>query len=223
MSARRWWLQATLASTIALAGCGTTQSKYDYGLYVEHMPRSILVLPPLDRTPEAGAPYGWLATATRPLTERGYYVFPVAMVDAMMKENGLPTAGEMHDVSLAKIDEVFGADAVLYVTLTNWGTRYNVIDSSTIVGLEARLVDVSSGAEIWRGARSTVASSNDGNQGGIAGMLAGALLNQLVTEVADPSRDLATRANFELFHDPGVGLLVGGYASAPAGPPAGAH
>ena len=68
---------------------------------------------------------------SRPLVEAGYYVFPVAVVDAFMKENGLPTAGEMHGVSLAKLREVLGADAVLYAVIENWGQKYRVISSDT--------------------------------------------------------------------------------------------
>ncbi len=195
-----------------VASCESTKATvYDYGLYLDHMPSSILVLPPLDESPEVQASYAWLSTASQPLAERGYYVFPVAMVDGMMRENGLPTPGEMHDVSLSKLGEIFGADAVLYMTVKKWGTSYQVIDSTTTVGIEGRLVDVKSGEVLWRGAHEASASSNASGDGSIVGMLAGALVNQLVTSVADPSRDLAVQANAALFHDPEEGLLLGRY------------
>lgn len=195
-----------------LAACESTPPKqFDYDKYLDHMPASILVLPPLDESPEAGAPYAYLSTVTRPLAERGYYVFPVAMVDAMMRENGLPTPGEMHQVSLAKLGEIFGADAVLYITIKQWGTSYKVLDSSTTVAIEGRLVDVKTGEVLWGGAETASASSNDNNQNGLAGMLVGALVNQIVTSASDPSRPLAMEANTVLFSDGNDGLLVGRY------------
>lgn len=71
------------------------------------------VLPPLNQDTDIKDTYDCLSTVTRPLAEMGYYVHPVAVVDQFMKENGLPTAGEMHQVPLDKIRDIIGADAVL--------------------------------------------------------------------------------------------------------------
>lgn len=193
-----------------LAACSSTPPPYDYGAYLAHMPRSILVLPPLDTTPEVNASYEWLATVTRPLAERGYYVLPVAMVDGIFKENGLPTPGEMHQVSLPKLREVFGADAVLYVTVTSWGTSYQVINSATEVAIQCRLVDLESGAELWRGSASARSDSSQG-QSSPLGMLVSAALGQVLSSASDPSPGLAERANWQLFHDDHDGLLLGPY------------
>ena len=140
-----------LAAFVSASAACTTPAPFDYTLFHEHQPRTVLVLPPLDNSMEVDAAYTYLSTVTRPLAERGYYVFPVAVVDRMLRDNGLPGPGEMHQVPLQRLGEVFGADAVLYITLDNWGTSYHVIDSSTEVTADARLVDVASGTEIWRG------------------------------------------------------------------------
>jgi hypothetical protein len=198
---------AIAALGLALGACHTPP--YDYGAYLAHMPRSILVLPPLDETPEVGACYGWLSTITRPLAERGYYVFPVALVDRILKENGLPTPGEMHTVSRGKLREVFGADAVLYVTVTEWGTSYAVLASVTSVRVRARLVDLATGTELWSGEGYARRSSNDHNQGGLLGALVGALVNQVMTSVLDPTLDIAREANGALATDSHHGLLRG--------------
>ena len=52
------------------------------------------------------------STVPRPLAELGDYVFPPMVVDRLLKQNGMPTAGEMHDAPLAKVREAADADAV---------------------------------------------------------------------------------------------------------------
>jgi len=196
------------ALLLVVTACASREP-YDYGPLVSHMPGSILVLPPLDETPEVEAAEGWLATATRPLVERGYYVFPVAVVHRMMRENGLPTPHEMHQVSLTKLAEIFDPDAVLYVTVREWGTSYEVLASNTRVSVEARLVDTATGTEIWRGTAVAVKSSNDGNQGGLIGAMVGAVVNQVVTSAIDPTPDVARQCNANLFLNSWDGLLPG--------------
>jgi hypothetical protein len=68
-------------------------------------------------------------------------VFPVEEVDHFFKENGMPTAGEMHQAPLNRIREVTGADAVLLVTLEQYGSHYHVLNSTTVVKVRAQLVD----------------------------------------------------------------------------------
>ena len=193
----------------AAAGCKTAEP-FDYTLFHQHRPRSILVLPPLDDTMEVEASYAYLATVTSPLAERGYYVFPVALVANMMRENGLPGPAEMHTVSLSKLDEIFGADAVLYLTLSDWGTSYAVLDSSTRVTVAGRLVDVKSGAELWSG-QATASQSSSSGSNSIGGMLASALVSQIVSSAVDPSEGVARQANGALFYTKGRGLPPGPY------------
>lgn len=123
----------------------------------EYGTRSIVVLPPLNESSEITASYELYSTITEPLANRGYYVYPVAIVDQFMKENGLPTAGEMHAVPLGKIHEIIGADAVLYPTVAAWhGPNLATIalailtkTAPSTVEARYRLVDVKSGDVIW--------------------------------------------------------------------------
>jgi len=188
--------------------CVAPAQPFDYTAFVAHEPRSILVLPPLDDSPEVGGTYGCLSTVTRPLAERGYYVFPVAVVDMMMRENGLSQPFDMHQVPLEKLDEIFAPDAVLYLTVKDWGTSYQILASSTTVTLEGVLVDVETGTEIWRGRKSAVKGS--GGQG-LAGMLANALVEQVASSISDPSFGVSRQAAWSLFSDQRNGLLLGYY------------
>ena len=157
---RRFAFGLCCAMPLFGGGC-VAPAKTDYGAYREHLPRSVLVLPPLNQSVHVNAPYGYLSTISEPLAEAGYYVFPVAVVDAFMKENGLPTPGEMHEVPLDKFAEIFGAEAVLYVTIEDYGQKYQVVQSTTIVKARAELVDVATGTPLWQG-RVQVAQSSGG-------------------------------------------------------------
>jgi len=195
-----------VALATLLTGCVTRP--YDYTNFHAHPPRSILVLPPLNQSTDVRGTYGYLSTVTMPLAEMGYYVFPVAVVDQFMKENGLPTAGEMHEVPLNKIREIVGADAVLYVTLKQYGSKYEVITSATIVTAEAKLVDTQTGLTLWEGKASAEQSSSSGN---IIADLIVAAVDQAINSSTDQAHEVSRLANAQLFTIKDHGLLYGPY------------
>ena len=197
---------ALLAS--ALAGCATTKS-YDYTNYRAHPPRSILVLPPVNESTDVRGTYGYLSTVTRPLAELGYYVYPVVVVDQFFKENGMPSPGEMFQAPLGKIREIIGADAVLYITLRQYGTKYQVIASVTTVSAAARLVDTRTGTLLWEG--TVVARANSGGSGNLLGDLLSAVVSQVVGYSTDQARSLAEQANLQ-YSTKDRGLLHGPYS-----------
>ena len=189
-----------LAAGVTLAGCVTVKPK-DYTEFRRSRPRSILVLPPVNESTDAGASYSVLTTTTRPLAELGYYVLPVVMTDDMLKQNGVTVPAEMHGVPLAKLSEVFGADAVLYITVEKYGSKYMVIASDSIVFARARLVDCRSGVTLWEG---RVQASSGGQSG-----LLEALVEQVVNKLTDQAHVVAAMASYQLLTPPGQGLPKG--------------
>jgi len=186
-----------LALALTLTGCAT---KYDYSNYRAHFPRSILVLPPLNETTDVNATYGYLSTVTYPIAEMGYYVYPVVVADHFFKENGMPTPGEMHQAPPKKIYEIMGADAVLYVTLKQYGSKYQLISSKTAVEAQCKLVDTRTEVLLWEGK----VIAEEGSGGG----LFGAALSQVINQAADHAHDVAVRANVQYTVE-GKGLLYG--------------
>ena len=102
------WVAAAL-----LTGCAAPRT-YDYTALKQAKPRSILVLPPVNESLDIKATHSLLAHSSQPLAEAGYYVLPVALVDETFRQNGLTQADDMHAVDLKKLNDIFGADAVLY-------------------------------------------------------------------------------------------------------------
>ncbi len=183
---------AAVACAALLAGCATPPAQRDYSAFRQAKPASILVLPPVNQSPDVNATFSMLAQATQPLAESGYYVMPVALVHQTFKENGLHNPPEMHEVAPAKLREIFGADAAMYIQVNRYGTTYTVLDSVAVVTASAKLVDLRTGTELWTGSAS--ASNNEGNNqgsGGLAAMLITALVKQVLNSVTDASHPVA--------------------------------
>ena len=182
---------ALLATSAWLAGCVTAPTK-DYSAYRAAKPASILVLPPVNDAPEVQASASVLSQATLPLAEAGYYVMPVTLASETFRQNGLEIAGDIHEVPTPKLKEIFGADAALYIRVTKYGTTYQVIQSATVVSVEARLVDLRTGTQLWDG-RASASNQEGGNNsgGGLVGMLVTALVNQIINSATDAAHPMA--------------------------------
>ena len=124
-----------------LGGCAAPKG-YDYTAFLESKPASILVLPPVNQSPDVKASYSLYSQVTLPLSEAGYYVMPVGVVDETFKQNGLMNAEEVRQASPQKLREIFGADSVLYLDVTEYGSSYKIISSEVAVTASAKLVDV---------------------------------------------------------------------------------
>lgn len=187
-----------VVSVLIVTGCAT-QTPFDYTAFKESHPRSILVLPPVNSTPDVQASYSVLSHATRPLAEAGYYVLPVTLVAEAFKENGMTQPADMHATPTNKLRKIFGADAALYININKYGTVYTVINSATVVAAEAKLVDLKNGKLLWTGSAS--ASSEEGRgqqQGGLIGLLVTAIVNQVVETSMERSHEIAGVATTRL-------------------------
>jgi len=189
---------SALFGCLLLGGCAT-RANYDYSAFKESRPSSILVLPPLNSSPDVNATYSMLAQTTLPLAESGYYVFPVALVDETFKQNGMSTPADIHQIPIAKLREIFGADAALYINVKQYGTSYAVIMSETRVTAEGRLIDIRTGKTLWAG--SATASSAEGQSnsgGGLIGLLVKAVITQIVESLSDRGHPIAGIASYRL-------------------------
>jgi len=189
-----------LAPAALMVGCATQKAApFDYTAFKAAKPASIVVLPPVNNSPEVVAPYSVLAQVSYPLAEAGYYVLPVALVDETFKQNGLTTATDIHAVSTSKLRQIFGADAALYVTIKDYGSTYAVVRSDIVVTASARLVDLRTGAELWNGtASASSAEQNNNGGGGLVGALVAAAVKQIIASTTDASHPIAGVASQRL-------------------------
>jgi hypothetical protein len=201
---------ALIFSIVALASGCATQKPFDYTAFKQANPRTILVLPPKNSSPEVTASYGYLARATMPLAESGYYVLPVTMVDQTFKNNGITSPDLMHDVSLEKLRDIFKTDSVLYINILEYGTKFMVFDSAAIVTAEAKLVESQTGKVIWSGRAGASSAEGRNNQGSLAVLLVSAVVKQIAGTVTDESyRTSAIAAGRLLSSSTPNGILPG--------------
>lgn len=196
---------------LVLAGCQSV-APYDYSALKASKPKSILVIPPNNSSIEVNAPYIFLSTISRPLAEKGYYVFPVAVIDHFLKENGLPTPAEMNTIPLDKIQEHIGADAVLYTTVEKWGQKFELISSRAVVKSNLRLVDARTGDLLWSSVAYAEYQPNNNTGGGLLGAVISAAIEQVVAStIVDHTPNLSRQANSAAINRPSRGLLDGPY------------
>ncbi len=181
------------ASLIAKADKIVRLERADYSA-----PKSILVLPPLNDSNDPEASYSILSTVTKPLANAGYYVYPVAVIDAFLKQNGLPTPYEMHATRLDKAREILGADAILYLHAEKYGQYYNIIDSKTQVKIKAKLVDTLTGELLWEGTAKENDHSSYSNDN-VGAQLVGAIIGQVINSSYDSAHRLTYRVNKKLY------------------------
>lgn len=198
-----------LWATVLLAGCQTTKP-YDYTNFRAHPPRSILIIPPLNESTEVRGSYSYLSTVSRPVAERGYYVFPVAVVDQFLKDNGMPTSGEMNQIPAHKIGEITGADAVLFIDLKQYGSKFVLLNSVTTVEVLAKLVDTRTETVLWEG-RGLAQQSGNGT-GSLLGDLIAAAITQAINKTKDTAHNVSRLANANLFFPEQTGLPYGPYS-----------
>ncbi|CNL09089.1 DUF799 domain-containing protein [Yersinia alsatica] len=176
---------------LLLTGCAKPVQQQDYSAFKQSKPKSILVLLPQNQSPEVAASHGMLSQVTYPLAEAGYYVLPVAVVEETFKQNGMTNAGDIHAASPAKLHKIFGADAVLYITVVQYGTSYQVITSDTRVTANAKLVDLRTGKLLWSGSATASSNEGDNSSGGVISMLVQAAVTQISNTLTDRSHDIA--------------------------------
>ncbi|NLY64876.1 MAG: DUF799 domain-containing protein [Alcaligenaceae bacterium] len=188
-------------SLIALAslatGCAVNQP-YDYTAFKESNPASILVLPPANQSLDVLASDSVFAQVTRPLAESGYYVFPVGLVNETFKANGLTEPDDIHQVNLAKLNEIFGPDAVLYLTVTDYGTQYQVVQSDSRVTVEGKLIDAKTGRQLWSGSATASSAEQSSSSGNLFVLLITAVIEQVINTSTNRSHSIAQISNHRL-------------------------
>ena len=199
-----------LLLALLATGCANKPAAYDYTAFRRAQPRSILVLPPVNKSPDIKASNSVMSYVSYPLAESGYYVLPVAVTEETFRHNGIISAQDAQELPVAKLREIFGADAALYLDVRQYGSVYAVLKSETKVTLTVRLVDLRTGDQLWSGEATASSAESKGSNSSLVGMLVSALIDQIVDSLSDRSVQIAEIANGRLLYAGRPGGLLHG-------------
>jgi hypothetical protein len=196
-----------------LSGCAHRAELNKQEKFLAAAPRSILIVPVVNNSVDITAADYLLSTITIPLAERGYYVFPVNMVKRLLEDDGLADSSLVHSAPASKLANLFGADAVLYITVQQWDAQYMVLSTRVTVALDYQIRDGRTDESLWSNKEKIVYMPDDGGGGGLGGLIAKAIV-AAITKGLPNYMPLARQANDKaLLTYPGKGIPLGPYAT----------
>ena len=204
----------SLFVVVALTGCVAKPDLSYLEPLHESKLRSLLIAPVKNETIDVMAPTSVLATLPFSLAEKGYYTFPVNTVKVLLEGEGYYEPAEVHAAPPESLAALFGADAILYVTIHEWTSEYVLLATTTIVDFEYKIVD-SSGQLLWQARKELAYSPQQQNSTGnpLADLVAMAI-TAAIERAAPNYLPLTRTANGQVFNGIGTGLPPGPYSPA---------
>jgi hypothetical protein len=191
--------QAGMVLVVAfLMGCVAQPVKQDMSAFHAAAPRSILIVPTINKSLDVDAPNYVLSTLPVPLAEKGYYIFPVNTTKYVLEQEGMYEADRIHQQSTESLAKLFGADAVLYVTINRWDATYALIVTTVTVDFDYRMVS-KDGTEIWKEHKTMAYSPQNNNSGSPIAMIITAVISAAITRAAPDYMPLTQQANQQVF------------------------
>ncbi len=200
-----------LCMVLLTSGCATNQPQRKPTAFETAAPRSILVVPVVNQSVDITASDYFLSTVTVPLAEKGYYVFPVHMVKRVLEDDGLADSNLVHNAPAERLGKLFGADAILYVTLEKWDAKYMVLSTSVTVQIKYLIKDGRTGQTLWGHRQRMVYVPERTNSGNLLVDVVVMAVKAAATKIAPNYIPLARQSNASSFAYPGPGLPPGPY------------
>jgi len=202
-----------LAVALGIGGCATKPIEKDMSAFRAAAPRSILVVPAVNKSLDVDAPNYMLSALSLPLAEKGYYVFPVNTTKVVLQQEGFYEGEQIRQQPTQSLAKLFGADSVLYVTINRWDAQYAVFATSVTVEFDYRLV-YKDGTEIWNAQQKLVYTPQNNSGGSPLATLVAAALTAAITRAAPNYMPLTRQANNQVLVLGPNALLDGPYRLA---------
>lgn len=187
-----------LLMVMVLTGCAS-QVKKDMSAFEAASPRSILVVPTVNRSLDVDAPSYVLSALPVPLAEKGYYVFPVNTTKMVLEQEGLYEGEQIHQYPPAQLAKLFDADSILYVTIKRWDAQYALITTTVTVEFDYKLVS-RDGVEIWEQGKKMQYSPQNNSSGHPLAVLVTAVVHAAMARAAPNYMPLTRQANQQVFY-----------------------
>ncbi|MES2661746.1 MAG: GNA1162 family protein [Pseudomonadota bacterium] len=171
-------------SSLVLHGCASRPSSENnepIPLLHQEQTKTILVVPPINASTSSEASNYYLTTIARPLSNHGYYVIPIEVTSQMLQEAGIIDGSQIKEIPQQKYRDLFGADAVLFVKITEWDTSYFLVAANVRVSLEFELISTKSNEILWNYKDSVIVDTSGGN-GDLLSMVISTAINTANTD-----------------------------------------
>jgi hypothetical protein len=198
---------------VALTACVHQEPK-DFTAYHAADPHSILVVPVANESLDVDAPNYVLSSLAVPLAEKGYYVFPLNTTKVVLEQEGFYEPDQIRNVPAENLAKLFGADAVLYVTIKRWDAQYAVLSTAVTVEFDYKMVD-RQGVEIWTATQAMVYQPQQQNSGNPIADLIGAAITAAITRASPNYMPLTRQANQAVFISGPNAIPDGPYGKKP--------
>ena len=183
-----------LLAVVTLGGCAVKPVEVkDMSAFRAAAPRSILVVPAVNKSLDVDAPNYMLSALSLPLAEKGYYVFPVHTAQVVLRQEGFYEGEQIRQQPTQALAALFGADSVLYVTINRWDAQYAVLAATVTVEFDYRLV-YKDGTEIWS-AQQKLQYTPQSSGGSPLANLVSAVIAAAITRAAPNYMPLTRQAN----------------------------
>lgn len=164
---------------VMLTGCATaptTTKRIAFpAMYSDNKPVSILVVPAINESTAADAGDFLNVTVTQPFANNGYYVMPVSIVSDIFKREGILEGTQVKGIPTSVFKNSFGADSVLFLTITEWDKKYAVLAGSVSVGIEYVLLSTETNEILWSYTQRVDVNTSGGSGNIIADLIATAI------------------------------------------------
>lgn len=193
-------LTSLALASVLLTGCVTQPTKTDQSALLAAAPRSILVVPTINRSLDVDAPNYVLAALPIPIAEKGYYVFPVNTTKVVLEQEGFYEGERIHQQPPESLAKLFGSDAVLYVAIKQWDAKFAVFTTVVTVDFDYRLVS-KDGVELWSENKRMQYQPQNNNNSAASPMAAllGAVISAAMARAAPNYMPLTQQANQQVF------------------------
>lgn len=135
-------LSLAFGALLALSSCSIQNNTHvqrsrmdNYSKLYAERPRTILLMPVVNKGGGAQLDQPLLQASVRALSEQGYYVISPRVVSALVGAGGLEFYRTMEPHYLV---ELFGADAALYTTILDWQQNRGQGETRINIGYELR-------------------------------------------------------------------------------------
>jgi len=184
------------AVSLGLASCAEMETKSQAFplMYTDAQPKTLLVVPAINKSTAADAPDLINATLTTPFADAGYYVLPIAIASEVFALEGITDGAQIAALPMSIFANNFGADSVLFVTINKWDTNYIVIASSVTVGMSYVLKSTTTNEILWSYDAEVVVNPNQNSSGNILGDIIATAINTAATDYIPIARQVNANA-----------------------------